>query len=185
MAAVGDTQVRFTRSYIFLNPTPEGTAVGAGIGTWRLSVDDEYEGTGPQPPNTDGTTATGTVDPTEESVIVGELLYITSAGLIRKAQADNLATSVVVGAAITEATPGTTITYGTNFKLDIFDTASVIDNDTAGLLLPGANYYLSSVNKGHWTLTPDTTTVGNCVVQCGLANSSNQILVEIQGLTEI
>ena len=61
MAAVGDTQVRFTRSYIFLNPTPEGTAVGAGIGTWRLSVDDEYEGSGPQPPDTDGTTATGTV----------------------------------------------------------------------------------------------------------------------------
>lgn len=184
MAAVGDTQIRFTRSYIFLNPSPEGTLAGAGVGTWRLAVDDEYTPE-PGPDQPDGTTATGTVDNSEDAVIIGELLYITPAGSIKKAKADDIATSTVVGAAITNALPGNTVTYGTNFKLNIFDTASVIDNDTAGLLLPGFSYYLSSINKGHWTITPDTTTEGCCVIQCGLANSSNQILVEVQSLTEI
>lgn len=157
---------------------------GAAVGTWRLALDDEYSPE-PGPDQPDGTTATGTVDPTEDDVIIGELLYVTPAGFLRKAKADDIDTSLVVGAAITAAFPGTSITYGTNFKLDLFNTAQVVDNDTTGLLLPGVNYYLSAVNKGYWTTTPDTTTEGCCVVQCGIANSSNQILVEIQGLTEI
>ena len=50
MPAPGDTQERFGRSYIFVNPDPSITflrglpyAGNVGtVGTWRLSIDDEY-----------------------------------------------------------------------------------------------------------------------------------------------
>ena len=60
MPAPGDTQERFSRSYIFVNPDPSITFlrgrdlvrnVGT-VGTWRLSLDDEYNpepGPGPGP----------------------------------------------------------------------------------------------------------------------------------------
>ena len=69
MPAPGDTQERFSRSYIFVNPDPSITFlrgrdlvrnVGT-VGTWRLSLDDEYNpepGPGPGPGGGGGTVGT-------------------------------------------------------------------------------------------------------------------------------
>ena len=185
MPAVGDTLVRFGRSYIFLNPEDSGgTPISGRVGTYRLSVDDEYDGGGSSGPDTSGTTGTATVDSTEDAVVLNELLYIGANGNAFKAKADDIATSSVVGVALEAKNPGETITYGTNVKINIFDTG-VVDNNSTGILAVGATYYLSAANKGKWTTTPDTTTSGAVVIQCGVCNSTNQMLVEIQTPTEI
>ena len=186
MPAVGDTLVRFGRSYVYLNPEDSGgTPISGRVGTYRLSVDDEYDGGGGSGPDTSGTTGTATVDSTEDAVVLNELLYIGSNGNAFKAKADDIATANVVGVALEAKNPGETVTFGTNVKIDIFDTASVVDNNNTGILAVGATYYLSATNKGHWTTTPDTTTSGAVVIQCGVCNSTNQLLVEIQTPTEI
>lgn len=187
MPAVGDTLVRFGRSYVYLNPEDSGgTPINARVGTYRLAVDDEYDGGGEgEEIDIPGTTGTGTVDPTEDAVILNELLYFGDNGNLFKAKADSVTTSNVVGVALETAAPGETVTFGTNVKIDIFDVASVVDDNVSGILSRGATYYLSAVNKGHWTLTPDTTTPGNAVIQCGVCSGTNAMLVEIQALTEI
>ena len=60
-----------------------------------------------------------------------------------------------------------------------------LDNDLGGVLATGFTYYLSAVKAGNWTITPDTTTPGAVVIQCGVANDTNQMLVEIQPATEV
>lgn len=184
MPAPGDTLTRFNRSYIFLNPSIDGVPSAGLVGTWRLAVDDEYSDQGPGVITGDSI-VTAVVDLTEDNVIFGELMYITPSGTAKKAKADDIATSQVIGAALTFADSGTVVTIGSNLAIDVFDTATVVDNDTTGLFATGAAYYLSAENKGHWTLTPDTETPGACVIQCGMANATNQIKVEIQPLTEI
>ena len=198
MPAPGDTLERFGRSYIFVNPTPsitflrgyvERDASQGTVGAWRLSVDDEYVpdggggggGGGGEP----GTVGTAQLAPDETTTDKGTLLYIDASGFARRAQADQLATSNVIGAATTITAPGNVVTYKTNIVLDIFDTGAVVDNDLGGVLATGFTYYLSAVNAGNWTITPDTTTPGAVVIQCGVANDTNQMLVEIQPATEV
>ena len=193
MSVVGDTQTRFGRSYIFVNPDPsvsflEGrqrnTAAGT-IGTWRLAIDDEYvpDGGGGGGGGGSGTVKNATVALDSPAVAIGNLLYMKDNGSVALAKADSIDTSVVVGAATTAAAPGSSVTFATNAIVDIFNTGAVIDNDIT-LLARGFAYYLSAENAGNWTLTPDTTTEGTVVIQCGLAVDTNQMLVEIQTPTE-
>ena len=185
MPSVGDTLERFGRSYIFLNPETGNIPSAGLVGTWRLSVDDEYIDDGGDNEIVGDSIITATIDVTEEDVLLGELLYITSSGTAKKAKADNVDTSQVIGVALADTPSGTVVTIGSNLKIDVFNTASIVDNDTTGLFVPGAPYFLSAVNKGQWTITPDTITPGVCVVQCGVANASNQIKIEVQPITEI
>lgn len=196
MPAPGDTQERFGRSYIFVNPDPSITflrglpyAGNVGtVGTWRLSIDDEYvPGGGGDDPGGggEGTVANAVLAAGEATTSVGTLLYIDNEGNARRAKADNIATSRVVGAAMTVATAGSVVKYGTNLILDVFNTEPVVDNDIGGLFATGYTYYLSAVNAGNWTLSPDTTTEGSVVIECGHATDTNRMLVEIQTPTEV
>lgn len=193
MPAAGDTQVRFSRSYIFVDPKEHGSALmrsvkntNGSVGTWRLSVDDEYiPDPDPGPGGGGGTVGTARVAADGNPTRIGELLYMKSNGDVSQAIADDPVKSRVIGVALNEVATGETVTYGTNVIVDIFDTASVVENDIGGILASGIDYYLSGNVLGKWTYTPDTTTVGNFRVQCGTAVGTNQMLVEIQGRTEI
>ena len=195
MPAPGDTQERFGRSYIFVNPDPSITflrglpyAGNVGtVGTWRLSIDDEYIPGGGDDPGGggEGTVANAVLAAGEATTSVGTLLYIDNDGNARRAKADNIATSRVVGAAMTVANAGGVVKYGTNLILDVFNTEPVVDNDIGGLFVTGNTYYLSAVNAGNWTLSPDTTTEGSVVIECGHATDTNRMLVEIQTPTEV
>ena len=196
MPAPGDTQERFGRSYIFVNPDPSITflrglpyAGNVGtVGTWRLSVDDEYIPGGGDDPGGgggEGTVANAVLAVGEATTNIGTLLYIDNEGKARRAKADDIATSRVVGAAMTVANAGGVVKYGTNLILDVFNTEPVVDNDIGGLFVTGNTYYLSAVNAGNWTLTPDTTTEGSVVIECGHATDTNRMLVEIQTPTEV
>lgn len=195
MPVPGDTQERFGRSYIFINPDPtiqflrgrERSSTAGTVGTWRLSLDDEYVpgGGGDDPTGGSGTVATAQLAVDSGGCVIGNLLYIDSSGLARKAKGDDMATSNVAGVAMEAKAAGDVVKYGTNIVIDIFDTALVTDNDIGGLFAVGNSYYLSSVNEGNWTVAPDTTTVGSVVVQCGIAINTNQMLVEIQDRTEV
>ena len=196
MPAPGDTQERFGRSYIFVNPDPSITflrglpyAGNVGtVGTWRLSVDDEYIPGGGDDPGGgggEGTVANAVLAVGEATTNIGTLLYIDNEGKARRAKADDIATSRVVGAAMTVANAGGVVKYGTNLILDVFNTEPVVDNDIGGLFATGYTYYLSAVNAGNWTLTPDTTTEGSVVIECGHATDTNRMLVEIQTPTEV
>ena len=197
MPAPGDTQERFGRSYIFVNPDPSITflrglpyAGNVGtVGTWRLSIDDEYiPGGGGDDPGGggEGTVANAVLAAGEATTSVGTLLYIDNEGNARRAKADNIATSRVVGAAMTVANSRSgVVKYGTNLILDVFNTEPVVDNDIGGLFATGYTYYLSAVNAGNWTLSPDTTTEGSVVIECGHATDTNRMLVEIQTPTEV
>ena len=193
MPAPGDTQERFGRSYVFINPdltvsflrnVSAVSNVGT-VGTWRLSIDDDYESGGDDPGGGAGTVGTAVLAAGEPTTFIGSLLYLDVSGNLRHAKADDIATSRIVGAAMEVKSQGEVCKYGTNIILDIFDTASVIDNDLGGVLATGFNYYLSSSTAGNWTTSPDTTTKGNVVIQCGTASDTNQMLVEIQTHTEV
>lgn len=198
MPVAGDTQTRFGRSYIYVNPDPTVTFLrgatrdtsGGTVGTWRLSVDDEYVPGGGDDP-TPGGGGTGTEKnvvysaSNTESTYTGSLLYLDSSGEARLALADSIATANVIGAAASTVAPGNTVKLQTNVIDDFFTTSTIVDNDLGGVLATGFTYYLSAVNPGHWTLTPDTTTPGAVVVQCGQAVGTNQMLVEIQIPTEV
>ena len=192
MAVEGDLKVRFTRSYIFLNPDPEVSFTGftrAGslgtVGTWRLSVDDEDDGPDNPDEESKGTTGTALVAGDQPNIAVGNLLYLGNDGLARLADASDPDKSVVVGAALNTAAAGDVVTWARNVIADIFNTAAVVDNDTGGVFITGFKYYLSSENPGNWTLTPDTTTPGVVVLECGQSSNTNQMVVEIQTSTEI
>ena len=196
MPAPGDTQERFGRSYIFVNPDPSISFLRGAVafenlgtvGTWRLSIDDDLvPGGGGDDPGGggSGTVGTGVLAAGEPTTYIGSLLYIDGGGTLRHAKADDVSTSRVVGAALEVKSPGEVCKYGTNVIIDIFNTSTVIDNDLGGLLATGFNYYLSAETAGNWTTSPDTTTEGCVVVQCGTANASNQMLVDVQTQTEV
>ena len=195
MPAPGDTQERFGRSYIFVNPDPSvsflrgaSTVENIGtVGTWRLSIDDDLipGGGGDDPTGGSGTVGTAVLAAGEPTTFIGSLLYIDTNGNLRHARADDVSTSRVIGAAMEVKNAGEVCKYGTNIILDIFNTGTVVDNDLGGLLATGFSYYLSAETAGNWTTSPDTTTEGCVVVQCGTANASNQMLVEVQTQTEV
>ena len=177
----GDTTERFGRSYIFLNPEPNGLGT---VGTWRIRVDD----TGTPPVDGGGggdvdLSSRAIVAPGSPAVVAGNLLYLNSSGQVELADASSITTSVVAGMAIEGKAAGELVEFTRNETKDIFDVASVIDGSPT-FLTPGATYFLST-NPGKWTTTPDTTTSGVVVRACGLAIDNNKMTIEIQNATVI
>lgn len=178
----GETVQKYGRSYVAYNPSVDVN--NAMPSTWNLMYEAEAEG--------------GTTDPYDgiqvlevvlanplnstEQYAAGTLIYIGNDGLGYRSQADNPSTSKVVGALLQASFPGTTAKYARNAVIDIFDTASVIDDEYV-TLIPNEYYYLSDLNAGNWTLTPNTTSENVTVIQCGQAVSISRMAVEIQQST--
>lgn len=182
MATQGDTKERFGRSYIYLVPTGSNFDPG----TWRVRVDDEgtppIDGGGGGGDDTD-LTFRAVLANDETATIIGNLLYIDNAGQARKASAASIATAEVAGMALTATNPGELVTFGRNETKEIYDVATIVDG-SPGLLTPGGTYFLS-MNPGKWTTTPDTTTPGAVVRNCGVAMDTNQMSIEVQTATVI
>ena len=179
MPDIGDTKVEFTRSYVFLNPPlTEGVADNElGVGSWSLTNDDVAGGGGGG--GGGAVTAQAVVDASSPTIVAGQLIYITASGTCKPAIATSFTTAKVAGVAKETITAGNTLTYQRNYNADITTTASIIDGNP-GALVPNTWYFLSATNAGHWTTTPDTTTAGYVVIQCGLAIGPVQMSVEIQ-----
>jgi len=177
MPAIGDLQNKFGRSWIFLNPTDP-----AGVGGWRLTADDDYVPTdvAAVSPN-EGTCV---LDNSSPALKKGQLIYIDAAGKGKPAIATSIVTARVAGVLLADCNPNATCTFARNGFVDITAPSDSIDNPGSDLTT-NTYYYLSSTNAGNWTTTPNTTTSGYVVVNCGLATSGNKMLVEIQVPTVI
>ena len=171
MANVGESKVRFGRSYVFLNPgsTP------ADVGTWRLT-DEDTDSPGPDPD------ASALI---ESGVIAGgvtvansQLLSMNATGQLVLASAVDQTAANVVGVALSGGSGGDTISYTRNQAVTLIDKAAIIDDATE--LEIGKYYFLSAVNPGCYTRTPDTTTTGAVLVQIGIAINVSDIMIEIQ-----
>ena len=178
-AVPGDTKERFNRSYVAYKPESE-YAEATPI-TWNLTYEDQTSN--PTPPDQfAGIQILDVIlaNPNSETepYNAGTLIYIGNDGLGYRSSASNPETAKVAGALLEDAPPGTTAKYARNAVIDIFDT-NVIDGD-APTLIPNQYYYLSDVQAGNWTLTPNTSTTGVTVIQCGQAVSISRMAVEIQ-----
>ena len=173
MPVIGETKQRFSRSYVWLNPNVGSSPFTAG--TWRLTGDDEAGGEDPDISSLieSGIIAPGvTIDPSQ-------LIYVNDSGLLDLAKADSVTTGRVAGISLTGGNPGDTIQYTRNQSEPIQNLSSRIDGGPAQLEI-GRYYYLSAINAGNFTRTPDTSTAGSVVVQVGLAISSTELTIEIQ-----
>lgn len=108
-------------------------------------------------------------------VVIGTAVYVDAAGTVKKAQADALLTSRILGlvqdASIAAAAIG-------NIQTDGVFVASTGEWDvvagTTGGLTPGINYFLDPATAGLITATAPTTS-GQVVVNLGLALSATEL----------
>jgi hypothetical protein len=100
--------------------------------------------------------------------VVGDIVYVSAADTVRKAQANAAGTTDAIALATTTIANGVAGVYQTGGAL-------------GGLsgLTAGAVYYLSQTTAGLLTLTAPTT-VGQYVVRIGVANSTTELLINIQ-----
>ena len=170
MPAIGDTQVKFNRTYIWLKGNPNAP------GAWRLTGNDNTPGA-----NQDQSALeiNGTVASTRATILANQLVYVNSAGAIDLADASAIATGKVAGAAIANAIASGPITYTRNLPVNVINPTVVIDGAPTALE-SGKYYYLSGVTPGNYTRTPDTTTSGAVLVQVGLAIDTANMLIEVQ-----
>ena len=173
MPVIGETKQRFSRSYVWLNPTVGSSSFTAG--TWRLTGDDEAGG---EDPDISSLIESGIVAP-GVNIQASQLVYINDTGLLDLAKADSVTTGRVAGIALTGGNAGDTIQYTRNQSEPIQGLSSRIDGAPSQLDI-GRYYYLSAINAGNFTRTPDTSTAGSVVVQVGLAISSTELTIEIQ-----
>ena len=179
MPSIGDTKVRFGRSYIYLNPLVNGAV--AGPGTWRLtSADADGEGHGD-----DEHALQAQVAADVPSIGESQLIYIDNSGKARPAIATDISTARVAGITLAASTANNFISYITNDTVNITNVSTVIDGVSGSQLTPGTYYFLSSTNAGNLTTTPDTTTTGAVVIQVGIASDFNNLAVEVQQPTVI
>lgn len=185
MPNVGDVTNRYGRSYVWLEPNTSIASLpsSANHGVWRLNTDDDW---------ITSSDASATVsfdallDNSVSSIAVGQLVYVTSSGTVALANASSIATARVAGAATNVATSGQTVTVGTNATLLIPDLSVCVDGATSTSTFSiGSFYYLSSVNPGNWTLTPDTTTPNKVVIPCGVAAAARRLAVDIETPTVV
>lgn len=185
MPNVGETKTLFGRSYVWLQPNtsiPNLPAAG-NPGVWRLNTDDDWITS-----NQAGATVSfdALLDSSVSSIVIGQLVYITSTGTVALADATSIATAKVAGVATNSASSGQTVTVGTNASVLIPDLSVCVDGATSSSTFNiGSFYYLSSLTPGNWTATPDTTTQGKVVVPCGVAASSNRMAVDIETPTVV
>ena len=179
MAVIGETKIRFSRSYVYLNPdTSIPSPESARVGTWRLNGE-EAGGDDPGPgPSPDG--SLGFLASVEEpgGINAGQIVYTDDNGA-RLANASSFATSGVAGVAVTSGNQNDVITVTRNEVLDFYTVTQHVDG-SPDFLVAGSNYYLSAVTAGNWTTTPDTTTPGAVVIQVGTAVGPNKMSIEIQ-----
>lgn len=170
MPAIGDTQVKFDRTYIWLQANANAP------GAWRLTGNDNTPGA-----NQDQSAleTTGTVASTRTTILANQLVYVTSAGTIDLADASNIATSKVAGAAVAAAVANGPVTFTRNMAVNITNQAVVVDS-APSILEVGKYYYLSATNPGNYTRTPDTSSSGAVLVQVGLALDSANLTIEVQ-----
>ena len=185
MPNVGDTRTRFGRSYVYLLPNSSINNLpdAANHGVWRLSTDDDWISA-----NTDGATVSfdALLDNSVSSIQIGKLVYVTSTGTVALASAQSISTARVAGVAITTATAGNTVTVGTQCTVVIPDLSICVDNtNSSSNFTIGNSYYLSAVNAGNWTETPDTTTQGRVVIPCGVAVEDHRLAVDIETPTVV
>jgi len=177
MPAIGDLQNKFGRSWIFLNPTDP-----AGVGGWRLTADNDYVPIDPVITTPNGGSCV--LDNSSPALKKGQLIYIDAAGKGKPAIATSIVTARVAGVVLDDCNPNTTCTFARNGFVDITTPSDCIDNPGSDLTI-NTYYYLSSTSAGNWTTTPNTTTSGYVVVNCGLATAGDKMLVEIQVPTVI
>jgi hypothetical protein len=172
MPQIGEGRLRFGRSYIWLNPDPN-----LGPGTWRLTgleVDDGDDG-----PTPSDFYSQASVRADSPGITENQLIYIDDNGQAGLADASSILTARVAGVAVTNAVAGSFVTYTRNQPIDILNVSTVVD-DAPTALEQGRYYWLSAVNPGNYTRTPDTTTSGAVLMQVGLALSANEFTIEIQ-----
>ena len=179
MAVIGETKIRFGRSYVYINPdTSISTPPESRIGTWCLNRDEDVEG--PDVPTAEGVLGFLVEVLEPGGVTEGQLVIANQSG-IRLAKADDLNTSMVAGVVIESGALGDTVTVTRNESIDFFNVAGLIDGGgVGGYLEVGRNYYLSSVTAGNWTPVPDISTAGYVVAQVGTATGINSMSIEIQ-----
>ena len=169
MPAVGDTQIKFDRVYVWLKPSVEGP------GTWRLTGNDNT-------PSSNTTNSdlvqNSTIDSTVASIAVGQPVYVLDNGNIGLASASSVTTARVAGIALSAGTANGPISYTRNQAVNLPNISTIVDG-APGALEQGKYYYLST-NPGKLTRTPDTSTSGAVLVQIGLATSSGDLSIEIQ-----
>ena len=172
MPAIGDTKTLYGRNYVYVNPDDT-----LGPGTWVLSARDLAA------PGADDDSeiayGDGVLSLNSAVVLRGMLVTFDGSGQLIAAQANDIATGVPVGVALNGTNPGQTCTFANNARLD-FANANLIVDGAPAALTPGTVYYLSSTSPGKWTSTPDTTTTGNVVIQCGQAVETGFMAIEIQ-----
>jgi len=173
MPVVGEQKLRFNRSYVWVNPNGSSAYT---VGTWRLTDEDIAS----QPdPDVSALIETGDIALDNGPVSASALLYIDDNNKLRTAKGDSATTARVVGAALGAGNPGDTISYTRNQAVIIQNISTIVDGGPAELE-PGRFYYLSAINAGNYTRTPDTTTTGAVVSQVGIAISTSEITIEIQ-----
>ena len=173
MPVIGETKQRFSRSYVWLNPTVGSSAFT--VGTWRLTGDDQAGG---EDPDISALLESGIVAP-GVTIAPSQLIYVNENGLLALAQANSTDTGKVAGLSLTGGAPGDTIQYTRNQSEPIINLSDRIDGAPSALEV-GKYYYLSAINAGNLTRSPDTTTAGSVLVQVGLAISSTELTIEIQ-----
>ena len=179
MPFVGETKIRFTRSYVYLNPnTSASIPEDQRPGTWRLSEQDDGDQPDPPGPAPEGSLGFQVECKEPGGVVDGQLVICDQFGA-RLAKADNISTGVVAGAVVEGGAFDEIITVTRNETIDFLDVGTLVDGGGTFLTV-GANYFLSSVNPGNWTTTPDVSTAGAVVAQVGTAVANNQMSIEIQ-----
>lgn len=100
--------------------------------------------------------------------VIGEAVYLSAADTVRKAQANAAGTARAVAIATATIVNATTGTYQTSGSL-------------GGLtgLTAGAVYYLSAATPGAITVTAPST-LGQYVVEIGVATSTTELLIDIK-----
>ena len=170
MPAIGDTQVKFDRTYIWL----KGNANAPGA--WRLTGNDNTPGASQ---DQSALQVTGTVASTRATILANQLVYVNSSGAIDLADASAIATGRVAGAAIATAIANGPITYTRNTQVNITNPTAVVEGAPSTLEI-GKYYYLSATSPGNYTRTPDTSTTGAVLVQVGLALDTANMTIEVQ-----
>lgn len=109
-----------------------------------------------------------------ETIAIGQPVYVTGNNTVNLADADSINTSHVLGLAETAGTANGTMNVLSSGTVNQADWTSVIGSAT---LTPGAVYYLSTI-AGQLTTTPPSGD-GNTVVSCGIAITTTKLDIEI------
>lgn len=109
-----------------------------------------------------------------ETINIGQPVYVSSADTVNLADADTLNTSHVLGLAVTDATANSNVIVMADGSVERSDWTAI--TGTASLT-PGVVYYLSTT-AGGLTSTPPTGD-GDNIVRCGVAVSMAKFDIEI------